>query len=134
MKRPKFGVWIALTMLALAVVACEFSATTANIGDAWFSTGEDGSDRVTSYAPDAVFYAQVDLKNAPDDTTLKAVWTAVAAEGVEANTLITETEITTGSGLVHFNLSNDNLWPAGKYKVEILIDGESAKTMEFDVQ
>ncbi|MEW6649160.1 MAG: hypothetical protein AB1453_03105 [Chloroflexota bacterium] len=134
MKRPKLAVWIALIVLAFAAVACEFSATTANIGDAWLSSSEDGSDRVTHYAPDAVFYAQVDLKNAPDDTVLKAVWSAVEVEGVEANTMITETEITTGSGLVHFNLSNDNPWPAGKYKVEIFMNGESAATMEFEVQ
>lgn len=134
MKRPKIGLWIALATLALAAVACEFSASTANIADAWLSNSEDGSDRVTSYAPDAVFYAQVDLKNAPDDTTLKAVWTAVEVEGVEANTKITETEITTGSGLVHFNLTNDNLWPSGKYKVEIFMNGELARTMEFEVK
>jgi hypothetical protein len=38
------------------------------------ATDEDGSNRTTVFSQEAVFYAMVDLKNAPDDTKLKAVW------------------------------------------------------------
>jgi hypothetical protein len=134
MKDKKFSVLLALAVLVLAALACEFSASTANIADAWMSTDEAGDARATAFAQDAAFYAQVDLKNAPDDTVLKAVWTAVEAQDTDPNFVITETEITTGSGLVHFTLTNDNLWPTGRYKVDIYMDGQLTKTLEFEVR
>ena len=87
-----------------------------------------------AFAQDAVFYVQVDLQNAPDDTTLKAVWTAVEAQDTEPGLVITETEFATGDGLVHFTLSNDNLWPIGKYKVDIYLNNQLTNTVEFEVQ
>ena len=35
MTQRKFLIFIGLMMLVLSTVACEFSASTANIGDAW---------------------------------------------------------------------------------------------------
>ena len=134
MKVNKLPMLLALMVLALSALACEFSASTANISDAWMSTDEDGAERVTAFAQNAVFYAQVDLQNAPDDTALKAVWMAVEAQDTEPNFVINETEFITGSGLVHFTLSNDNLWPIGKYKVDIYMNEELVQTLEFEVR
>lgn len=134
MKGNKLSIILALLVLILASLACEFNASTANIADAWLSADEAGDQRVTSYSQDAIFYAQVDLQNAPDDTVLKAVWIAVEAQDTEPNLVITETEFTTGSGVVNFNLTNDNLWPTGKYKVDIYMNGTLSKTLEFEVQ
>jgi hypothetical protein len=134
MMRRKWMIVSGLLMLLLATVACEFSASTANIGDAWLSDAEDGNNRVTTFPQDAVFYAFVDLKNAPEDTTLKAVWIAVDVEGVEPNFVINETEFTSGSNVVTFNLSNNNLWPVGKYRVEIYLNGTLDKTLDFEVR
>ena len=134
MKVKKFPMLLALMALILSTLACEFSASTANISDAWMSTDEDGAERVTVFAQDAEFYAQVDLQNAPDDTTLKAVWIAVEVQDTDPNFVINETEFATGDGLVHFTLSNDNLWPTGKYKVDLFMNGELANTLEFEVR
>jgi len=125
---------VGVLMLVLATVACEFSASTANIADAWLSDSEEGSNRVTTFGQDAVFYAFADLRNAPDDTTLKAMWIAVEAEGVAPNFVINETEFTSGSNIVTFNLSNNNLWPVGKYRVEIYLNGKLDKTLDFEVR
>ena len=134
MKRNLVALLFAGLVLAAASLACGGSFTTANIQDAYMSTDTDGANRTTAYSPDAVFYAQADLANAPDDTKLKAVWFAVNAEGVEANYQIEETEFTSGDGLIHFELSNDSLWPAGQYKVDIYLNDTLAKTLTFDVQ
>ncbi len=77
----------------------------------------------------------IDLKNAPDDTKLKAVWTAVDAQDLEKNMKITESEITTGDGLIHFKLENkEYLWPGGQYKVDIYMNDVLNKTLTFEVQ
>jgi hypothetical protein len=120
--------------LTLFILACGFNVSTANIADAWMATDESGSTRVTSYGPSDMFYAMVDLRNAPDSTSLKAVWTAVDAEGVPANEVINETSATVGSGLLHFRLSNTNLWPTGQYKVDIFLNDKLDKTITFEVR
>jgi hypothetical protein len=123
-----------LVALLGATLACAGSVSTANVADAWMSTDEDGTNRTTVFSQDAVFYAQADLQNAPDDTSLKAVWTAVDVQDTEPGMLLNETQFTTGSGLVHFTLSNDSLWPTGAYRAEIFLGEELAKTLDFTVQ
>ena len=125
---------IAALALLAAMAACSFSASTANIADAWTAADEAGSQRTTVFAQDATFYAIVDLANAPDDTTVKAAWTAVEVEGADPNTAIDETELTTGSGNLVFQLNNNGLWPVGRYKVDLYLNGELDRTLEFDVQ
>jgi len=134
MNKPKIVILLPLLTLLIAILACSGSVSTANIPEAWLSTDEAGSNRTTVFSQDAVFYAQVQLKNAPDDTELKAVWTAVNADGVEPNLQIMETDYTGGDEQVHFSLSNDDLWPTGEYKVEIFLNGKLDKTLTFQVQ
>lgn len=134
MNKPKIAIFATMIVILLSILACSGSVSTANIPDAWLSTDEAGSNRTTDFSQDSVFYAQVQLKNAPDDTTLKAVWTAVNVDGVEPNFKIYETEYTGGDELVHFSLSNDQLWPTGDYKVEIYLNDKLAKTLTFSVQ
>jgi len=127
--------WILVLVTLLgATLACGGSVSTANVADAWMSTDEAGTNRTTVFAQDAVFYAQADLKNAPDDTILKSVWTAVDVQDTEPGLVINETEVTTGSGLVHFTLSNDSLWPTGTYRAEVYLSEELVKTIDFSVQ
>jgi len=134
MKINKLSVLAGLAAVVLSILACGGSFSTANIADAWMSTDTDGNNRTTVFAQDAVFYAQVDLQNAPDDTKLKAVWTAVNAENTDSNLVINETEFVSGDGVVNFELSNDNLWPIGTYKVDIYMNDALAKTVNFEVR
>lgn len=134
MFRNRWKIVLVLSVLVLSMLACEFSASTANINDAQMSFDEDGTQVTTTFGPSDVFYCNVDLQNAPDDTVVKAVWTAVEVEGTDPNTKIDETELTTGSGTVNFQLSNSNAWPAGKYKVDLFLNDELKKTVEFKVE
>lgn len=134
MKQRTFKFTLVISLLILSILACDFSASTANIADATLAKDYDGTQPATTFTQDEIFYCVVDLANAPDDTTVRAVWIAVQAEGVDPNFLIDETEITSGDGSLHFELSNDNLWPTGTYKVELYLNGELERTLEFSVQ
>jgi len=127
---------LALSALLGATLACggEVNVSTAKVADAYMSTDEEGANRTTSFTQDAVFHAQVDLQNAPDDTVLKAVWSVVEAQDTDPGLVINETEYTTGSGQVYFTLSNDDLWPVGTYKVDLYLNGELVDTLNFSVQ
>jgi hypothetical protein len=135
MKRKYTPFLFAVIALIISVLACGGSISTANVNKAWMATDEDGKNPTTVFSQDAIFYAMVDLKNAPDDTTLKAVWTAVDAEDTEPNLLLTESEITSGDALVHFQLENaDYLWPIGQYKVDIYLNDKLDQTLTFEVR
>jgi len=122
-------------ILMVSVLACGGSISTANIKSAWMATDEEGNNPTTVFSQDAIFYAMVDLKNAPEDTKLKAVWTVVDAEETEPNLQLNETDITSGDALVHFHLENtDYLWPKGQYKVEIYLNETLDQTLIFEVQ
>jgi hypothetical protein len=115
------------------------SFSTANVSDAWLSTDEAGQQRTTTFGQDAVFYAKVDVRNAPEDTRVRSIWYAVEAENIEPNFKIDEVTYTvpqSGNAMVTFNLSNNMLWPRGRYKVEIYLNDatEPARTLTFEVQ
>jgi hypothetical protein len=107
-----FLVGLALITSAL-LPACSFSASTAKISSAKMSSDKEGKHPTKVFSPDETFYCIVDLSNAPDDTTVKAVWTAVDVEGVDPNTKIDHAKTTSGSGQPHFNLTNDGSWTLG---------------------
>jgi hypothetical protein len=127
----------AYTALAfLFLTACSFSASSANISSAKMATDKNGKNPTKTFSPDQPFYCIVELSNAPDDTKVRAVWTAVKAEGADANTKIDEANATSGSGQLQFNLSNQSSWPTGDYKVDLYLNDakEPTKTLEFQVQ
>ncbi len=134
MKVNKLSIVAGLAAIVLSALACGGSFSTASIADAWMSTDSDGANRTTVFAQDAVFYAQVDLQNAPDDTKLKAVWIAVNAQDTDPNFVIAEKEFVSGDAVVNFELSNTNLWPIGTYKVDIYLNDALTKTVDFEVQ
>ena len=123
-----------VSVLILAALACGGSFSTANIKSAELSADSSGTPATTVFSQDQIFYCIVELANAPDTTTVKATWYAVNVEGTEPNLLIDQSELTLGDGTATFNLANDQLWPPGSYKVELYLNGELDRTLEFQVQ
>ena len=97
---------------------------------------QDGKQPTETFSPDEPFYCIVELSNAPKDTKVRAVWTAVKAEGADPNTRIDEAKTTSGSGQLQFNLSNQGPWPTGDYKVDLYLNDakKPTKTLTFKVQ
>lgn len=126
--------FLAMLVLVLASLACGGSFSTANISNAYTTANPDGGSPTTVFAQDQIFYAIVQLANAPDDTTVKAVWTAVQVEGYDGEMYLDETVLTSGDGKLTFQLSNSNLWPIGRYKVDLYLNDTLDRTLEFEVR
>ncbi len=127
-----------LLILALVLSACSVSASTANISEAKMTRDEAGKHPTKVFSPDdQTFYCIADLSNAPEDTKVEAVWTAVDVEGVKSNLKIDESHVSADeSGQLTFDLTNDGPWPVGDYKADLFLndDEEPARTLEFKVQ
>ncbi|HEU0294349.1 MAG TPA: hypothetical protein VFR47_16540 [Anaerolineales bacterium] len=129
-----FGLFV--VVLVLVSLACNFSATTANITNAHMATDESDSTQTTVYSPDTqTFYCFYDLNNAPDDTVVRGAWTLVSAEGYDANSEIDSAEITGSDDTYYFSLDRAaDVWPVGQYKIDLYINDKLAETVEFQVQ
>ena len=128
-----------LCTLAVAVSACEFSASTATITSAELARGyADGkaTDTSATFAPsDTPLHYVVTLGSAPDDTKVKAVWTIVdAGDGKFKDQKLDETELQSGSGVLNFTLAGKQDWPVGKYKVDLFLNDKLDRTTDFTVQ
>jgi len=64
---------VCAAFLILALPACNFSASTANISDAKMARDQDGKQPTKVFSPEDTFYCVADLSNAPDDTKVRAV-------------------------------------------------------------
>jgi hypothetical protein len=134
MNSRTFKLSLAVLAIFLVTLACEFSFSSAKVENLRLARDEAGQQTTTQFVPTDTFYLVGDLSNAPDDTLLKAVWTAVAAEGVDPNLVIQERELSAPTGPFWFSLVQDSgVWPAGSYKVDLYLNDELNQSLGFQV-
>ncbi|GAB4431691.1 MAG: hypothetical protein Kow002_19900 [Anaerolineales bacterium] len=134
MNTLKSRLLLVLTVLVVAALACGGSFSTANIANAYTTADPNSGSPTTVFAQDQVFYLIIELKNAPDDTNVKVVWTAANVEGVDPDTYLDETTLASGDGILTFNLSNSSLWPTGQYKADVYLNDTLDRTLTFEVR
>ncbi len=124
---------IAAAMTVLS--SCSFNVSTANISDAKLTKDDAGTQPSTVFGQKDTIYLKVQLANAPDSSVTSAQWIAVDVEGdVPKNHPLQNFDIEHGSGVLTFNLSNDQMWPKGKYRVDISLNGEMKESRDFSVE
>jgi hypothetical protein len=85
----------------------------------------------TTFGPKDTIYASVATTGSAASKTLTAKWTYQDGQTVKEGS---ETIAPTGPSATEFHLAKKTAWPAGKYKVEIAVDGAPATTKEFEVK
>lgn len=120
-----------LMILLVILTAC--GLVNAKVERAYLASDQNGANRTDTFERDSIFYLFVEVKNADDETELKAVWTLIESGGETLNTRLDETIIKTGSGTVIFSLDRDTDWQGGKYQVELYLNDEKQETFTFTV-
>lgn len=134
----RIAILVVVLTIALVATACSFSVSTANIEDAIMTDSIDADgkpgEEVVSYSTDAaMLYVSAKLRNAPDNTQIKFVWTYVTD-----NQLIDEITVDSGDisdRYIFSNLEPTAPLPEGDYMVQIFIDEreEPDATVKFVV-
>ena len=96
----------------------------------------DPGEETTEFAPsDRTIHCVANLKTAKSGTQMKFSWWIVDADGSQ-NQKIKEINYRTRTleNVVHGHLSLPQDWPAGKYKVEVYVNGDLDKTVFYTVQ
>jgi len=138
---------VALTLAAVLTVACQKSSdspgtsgttgtgsgvrvTQVSIGRS-LNASKTINDSTDSFTPNDTVYASVATEGSAASAALKARWTYQDGQVVNEST---QTIAPTGPAVTEFHVSKPDGWPAGKYKVEILLDGAFAAARDFNVQ
>jgi hypothetical protein len=88
------------------------------------------SDETDSFKPKDTIYVSVETEGTSPGARLAAHWTYQDGQVVKHD----ETSIApSGRAATEFHISKPGGWPAGDYKVEVMLDGASVGTKSFKV-
>ena len=85
----------------------------------------------TTFGPKDTIYASVSTDGSAPSKTLVARWTFGAGKPVKTDS---QTIAPSGPEATEFHIAKPSGWPAGKYQVEISVDGSPAGSKEFEVK
>ena len=108
----------------LAGLACNYSASTANISDPKLGKDKDVSQATTTFATTDTVYAVATVSNAPGKVQVKGRLAIEDVEGEQAGPIpgLEKTLDLEGSGTATYTFSPPpSGWPKGKYKVEVFM-------------
>src|ERR1043166_7835121 len=128
MKTSKVKFGLALAALAAIVMACNFSATTANISNVKIGKDRNVNQETTTFADSDPIYVVATISNAPGKVKVKGQMIVDSAEGLTAGPFpgLEKTLDLEGSGTATYSFTPPpSGWPKGKYKVDVAMMDDS---------
>ena len=89
------------------------------------------TEETDDFRPTDVIYAVVETQGSGSPAALQARWTYEDGQVVDESS---RNISAAGGDFTEFHISKPSGWPKGKYKVEILLDGQPADTEDFEVK
>jgi hypothetical protein len=143
----------AASLLVIVALACGRSETSApqaptpevsapapaalpgRVGAIELGTAVGADGRVTApaaiFSPGDTIYVSVPTEGQPSGAALSARWTYEDGQVVSEGR---ETLATPGRAATEFHIAKPDGWPAGRYRVEIALNGEPAGARDFEVR
>lgn len=86
------------------------------------------------FVPDnKMIYASVATEGRSEGATLNAKWSYLEGQGQLVSS-VSQSIATDGPAVTTFKVQNPDLWPEGKYRVEISLDGKSVAKQDFEIK
>jgi len=98
--------------------------------------GGKPGDRADSFEPgDRTIHSVATLKEAKSGTKMRFSWWIVDADGTQ-NKKIKDIDYTTGTleNIINGHLTLPQDWPKGQYKVQVYVNGDLDKTVNYTVE
>lgn len=89
------------------------------------------AEETNDFRPNDVIYASVATAGAAQSATLTTRWTYENGQLVDE---ASQTVSPSGDAFTEFHISKPDGLPTGKYRVEVLLNGQSVATEEFEVK
>jgi hypothetical protein len=121
------------TAAPVAAAADAFKVAGLTVGDA-VNADHKVRKAADHFAPNQKsLYASVATTGNTDGATLNAKWSYLEGKGQLVSS-ISQRVAAHGPATTTFKVENPNLWPEGKYKVEISLDGKPVASQDFEVK
>ena len=130
MRKTRGGLTLPLGLLLLAVLACNFSASTANISGLKLGKDKAVGNETNSFIASDTVYAVATISNAPGAVKVKGRLVVEDVAGQQSGPIpgLEKTLDLPGSGTATFTFSPPQAgWPKGKYKLEVLMLNEGGE-------
>ena len=124
---------IALGVLILVSIACNFSVSTANLSDLKFGRDKEASNPTTTFDPEDEIFAVTSINNASGTNKVKFRLLFDDVEDRESGTLAHKLERemeVEGSRDIWFTFSVPGGFFPGRYKTEAVLTGEDGKELD----
>jgi hypothetical protein len=89
------------------------------------------NDDTDEFRPSDTIYVSVDTEGTASGATLTARWTFEDGQAVDETS---QTMSPTGPTVSEFHIAKPDGFPVGKYRVEILLNGQSVESKDFEVK
>jgi hypothetical protein len=89
------------------------------------------TDQTDEFRPTDVIYAVVKTQGSGANTELQARWTFEDGQVVDQSS---QNISAAGEDFTEFHISKPSGWPKGKYKVQVLLNGQPAESEDFEVK
>jgi hypothetical protein len=113
---------------ATSAAAAGFQVSSVTLGDAHKVKKE-----VSSFSPSQkTIYVSVDTTGSTPGATLNAKWTYLDKNQTIVST--SQSIVADSPSTTTFSMKNPDLWPEGKYKVDVSLDGKQVASKTFEVK
>jgi hypothetical protein len=110
------------------------AANTVQVADVTVGRGVSADKRIANqtdtFAARDTIYASIHTTGAAPNTNLTARWTFQDGQVVDERT---ETISPTGDAYTEFHISKPSGWPAGRYTLHVLVNGQETQTKDIAV-
>lgn len=110
-----------------------FAVSKVIVGDSVNAAHKVSAAKDSIPASEKAIYASVETRGHTDGATLSARWSYLEGKG-QLVTAISQSIATKGPAVTTFKIQNPHNWPAGKYKVDISLDGKPVSSQSFEVK
>lgn len=120
------------TATPAAATSAALSVASVTLGNA-VNTTHQVTQASNRFVPgDKTIYASVATAGRSGGATLNAKWSYLEGRG-QLISNISQAIATDGPAVTTFMVQNPDLWPEGKYRVEISLDGKPVTTRDFEI-
>ena len=131
MRTKRWDLTLGLGVLLVTALACNFSASTANISSLKLSKDEAGKNEASSFGPGETVYAIAAVSNVPGKVKVKFRFFTEDVQGQPANAPVEAfdrtLEVSDDRYLHYFASPPPQGWPPGKYRIEAVMMTESGE-------
>jgi hypothetical protein len=134
MRTNRWSLALALGLMLAAVLACNFSATTANLSSLKIGKDQEVKSEANEFKPSDVVYAVAQVSNTSDTHKVTARVLFDDVKGQDSGKVVPGLETTLdvpGARPVMLNFTGPGKnWPNGRYKIEVTMKDKDGKQID----